>query len=693
MRRLISLNPTVHCIGAGSFLGAPAPHLGEVTCLERAGFSARLRDNGLEAHWGDLPLTEADDLGAVLARLADCCAAVVTGADRPLVIGGDHSLAAATWKGIGRALGDAPGLIWIDAHLDAHTPASSPSGNAHGMPLAALLGEGESPVATVPGPCLDPARVAVIGARSFEPAEAERLARLGVRTYDMAEVGRRGFASVFAEARRQIGAGPWGISLDLDAVDPQDAPGVATPVADGIAAADLLAALQSVLRERNCVGFEIVEFDPERDPGGITARLVLALADAVSRPDAATLRRWEEGFGARNYAPLPVVLARGEGSWLFDVDGQRYLDLMSAYSATSFGHGHPRLLAALTEQAGRLAVTSRAYFNDRLPRFLRRLTLLTGYARALPMNTGAEAVETALKAARKWAHTVKGVPEGKAEIIACDGNFHGRTITIVGMSSEAQYRRGFGPFPPGLRRIPYGDPGALAAAITPNTAAFLVEPIQGEGGIVLPPPGFLAACAALCRRHNVLLIADEVQTGLGRTGRLLACEHEGVRPDGIILGKALGGGLLPVSAFLADDGVMGVFHPGDHGSTFGGNPLAAAVALAALDVLVEEDLIARSAALGDFLMKRLQAMAADCPAIKAVRGRGLFAGIELDPARLDARRLAEALLTRGVLSKDTHGTVLRLAPPLTITPAELAWGLDRIAETVKDLQGREPRAA
>lgn len=409
--------------------------------------------------------------------------------------------------------------------------------------------------------------------------------------------------------------------------------------------------------------------------------------------EAADYIALENAYGAHNYHPLPVVVATGEGAWVTDVAGRRYLDFLSAYSALNFGHRNPRLLDAARRQLDRVTLTSRAIHSTELGPFCQELTELLGLDRALPMNTGAEAVETALKAARKWAHTVKGVPEGKAEIIACDGNFHGRTITIVGMSSEAQYRRGFGPFPPGLRRIPYGDPGALAAAITPNTAAFLVEPIQGEGGIVLPPPGFLAACAALCRRHNVLLIADEVQTGLGRTGRLLACEHEGVRPDGIILGKALGGGLLPVSAFLADDGVMGVFHPGDHGSTFGGNPLAAAVALAALDVLVEEDLIARSAALGDFLMKRLQAMAADCPAIKAVRGRGLFAGIELDPARLDARRLAEALLTRGVLSKDTHGTVLRLAPPLTITPAELAWGLDRIAETVKDLQGREPRAA
>ena len=693
MRKLISLNPTVQCIAVGSFLGGPHPHLADDSPLGRAGLVARLRANGLGAEWQALALAGQDDLAAILERLASRCAEVVSRADRPLVLGGDHSLAAATWKGVGRALGTAPGLIWIDAHLDAHTPASSPSGNAHGMPLAALLGEGEAPLATIPGPLLDPSRVVVIGARSFESAEMERLTRLGVRIHCMAEVRERGFTSVFAAARHELGPGPWGISLDVDAVDPGAAPGVATPVPHGITAEELLAGLAGVLRERSCVGLEIVEFDPALDPQGATARFILALAEAVSRPDAATLRRWEEGFGARNYAPLPVVLARGQGAWLEDVEGRRYLDFMSAYSATSFGHAHPRLLAALTEQAGRLAVTSRAYFNDRLPRFLRRLTLLTGYERALPMNTGVEAVETALKAARKWAYEVKGVPPDRAEIIACEGNFHGRTLAAVGLSSEPQYRRGFGPFSPGMKRIPYGDPAALAAAITPHTAAFLVEPIQGEGGIVVPPPGYLAACAALCRRHEVLLIADEVQTGLGRTGRLLACQHDGVRPDGLILGKALGGGLLPVSAFLADEAVMGVFRPGDHGSTFGGNPLAAAVALAALDVLEDEDLVARSAALGEILMERLNALAAECSAIVAVRGRGLFAGLELDAQRLDARRLALGLLEHGVLSKDTHGTVLRLAPPLTLRRGELDWGLDRLAETVKDLAGRQPQAA
>jgi ornithine--oxo-acid transaminase len=310
---------------------------------------------------------------------------------------------------------------------------------------------------------------------------------------------------------------------------------------------------------------------------------------------------------------------------------------------------------------------------------LRRLTEISGYARALPVNTGLEAVETALKAARKWAYKVKGVPPDQAEIIACDGNFHGRSIAIVGLSSEAQYRDGFGPYPAGLKTVPFGDVGALAAAMGPNTAAFLVEPIQGEGGVVVPPAGYLSACAKLCREHKVLLLVDEVQTGLGRTGKLFAFQHDAVRPDGIILGKALGGGLIPVSAFLADDELMGVFTPGDHGSTFGGYPLAAAVGLAALDLLEDEGLIAHSAMLGEHLLKRLQQLAENTPAIRGVRGKGLFAGIELEPTLADAREMAERLLQRGILTKDTHATVLRLAPPLIIDQATLDWALDQIA--------------
>ena len=405
---------------------------------------------------------------------------------------------------------------------------------------------------------------------------------------------------------------------------------------------------------------------------------------------AAELMARERTFGARNYDPLPVVLARGAGSWLTDVDGRRYLDLMSAYSAVSFGHAHPRILAALMAQAQSLGVTSRAYFNDELPPLLERLARLTQMDRVLPANGGAEAVETALKAARKWAHKVKGVPDGQAEIIACRGNFHGRTITACGLSSEAQYRDGFGPFPPGLFTVPFGDAAALARAITPRTAAFLVEPIQGEGGIIVPPDGYLRECLALCRERRVLMICDEIQTGLGRTGKLLACEHEGIRPDGVILGKALGGGLLPVSAFCATDDVMQVFNPGDHGSTFGGNPLAAAVAMTALDVLFEERLVERAAELGPWLIEALADLPG--PIVTDVRGRGLFVGIEVD-ARVGAREVVDRLLARGILSKDTHGTVIRIAPPLNIPREDLAWAVAEIHAVFAELSRDHKLAA
>ncbi|TXH79567.1 MAG: ornithine--oxo-acid transaminase [Thauera aminoaromatica] len=414
----------------------------------------------------------------------------------------------------------------------------------------------------------------------------------------------------------------------------------------------------------------------------------MELAAAALGPTTATLRQREDTFGAHNYAPLPVVFTRGKGSWLWDVEGRRYLDMMSAYSAVSFGHSHPRLVAALTDQAGRLALTSRAYSNDRLPLMLERLSALLGYDRALPVNTGLEAVETALKAARKWAHTIKGVPDGQAEIIVCDNNFHGRSTTIISFSSEAQYRNGFGPLTPGFRSIPFGDADALAAAITPRTAAFLFEPIQGEGGIVIPPPGWLARCAEICRANGVLLIADEVQTGLGRTGRLLACQHEDVRPDGVILGKALGGGLLPVAAFLADDALMQVFQPGDHGSTFGGNPLAAAVAAESLALLAEDRLTERSATLGALFLARLQAI--DNPLIVEVRGRGLMIGMELDTRRVPARVAAEWMLARGLMTKDTHDKVLRFAPPLIVTEIELDWAARAIEDALTDLARRFP---
>ena len=390
----------------------------------------------------------------------------------------------------------------------------------------------------------------------------------------------------------------------------------------------------------------------------------------------------EKRYGATNYAPLPVVLARGEGVWLWDEDGRRYLDMLSAYSAVSFGYGHPRLLATLTEQAQRLAVTSRAFHSSTLGPFLAKLCELTGMDRALPMSTGAEGVETAIKCSRKWAYEVKKVPDGLAEIIVCAGNFHGRTSTIVGFSSEAQYREGFGPYSAGFKHVPFGDTKALEAAITPHTAAFLVEPVQGEAGIIVPPEGYLTEVARICKANNILMIVDEVQTGLGRTGKVLACHHEGVKPDGIILGKALGGGLLPVSAFCARESVMGVFKPGDHGSTFGGNALGAAVGLASIEVLLDEKLADRAATMGDYLLKRLKSISS--PVITDVRGKGLLIGVELDPRRVSARQFVETLLKHGVLSKDTHGTVARFAPPLIVGREQLDWGVARIRDALKE---------
>ena len=391
----------------------------------------------------------------------------------------------------------------------------------------------------------------------------------------------------------------------------------------------------------------------------------------------------EQRYCARNYLPLPVVLTRGEGVFVWDDEGNKYLDMMSAYSAVSHGHANPRLVKVAQEQVARLNIVSRAYHTDNLGPFLQRACELTGMDMALPMNTGAEGVETALKAARKWAYEVKGVAPDMAEIIACTGNFHGRTIAVIAMSDEAQYRRGFGPFPPGFILAEYGNLQSLEEKITPNTAAFLVEPIQGEAGIVLPPAGYLKACEQLCRKHNVLLIADEIQTGLGRTGKLLACEHEGVKPDGLILGKALGGGILPVSLFLARREVMSVFTPGDHGSTFGGNPLAAAVGLEALNILVEDDLSACSASMGDYMLKKLRKL--DSPMIKDVRGLGLFIGVEIDPALSTARDVCERLMQRGILSKETHDTVVRLAPPLTISRSEIDWALDRLNAVLAEM--------
>ena len=391
----------------------------------------------------------------------------------------------------------------------------------------------------------------------------------------------------------------------------------------------------------------------------------------------------EARYCAQNYHPLPVVLTRAEGAYIWDEAGKKYLDMMSAYSAVSHGHGHKRLVKLVQQQVERLSIVSRAFYTDKLGLFLEKACTLTGQDMALPMNTGAEAVETAIKAARKWAYTVKGVAKDKAEIIACTGNFHGRTTTIVAMSDEPQYKDGFGPYPAGFLLVEYGNIDALEAAINENTAAFLVEPIQGEGGIVVPPEGYLKAAAELCRKNNVLLIADEIQTGLGRTGKLLACEHEDVHPDGLILGKALGGGILPVSMFLARRDVMSVFTPGDHGSTFGGNPLAAAVGLEALNILIEDELPQKSAAMGDYLMGRLRAF--DTPLIKNIRGRGLFIGIEVDSALCSAREICELLMQRGLLSKETHETVVRLAPPLIIGQEEIDWAIDQIAEVLGEI--------
>jgi ornithine--oxo-acid transaminase len=372
-----------------------------------------------------------------------------------------------------------------------------------------------------------------------------------------------------------------------------------------------------------------------------------------------------EKWSANNYLPLPLILSRGEGVWVWDIDGNRYLDCLSAYSALNQGHRHPRIVAALKEQADRCTLTSRAFHNDQMGPFLAQLCEMVGYEKALPMNTGAEAVETAIKAVRKWGYQVKGVPEGAAEIVVCTENFHGRTTTIVGFSSEDQYREGFGPFTPGFVLVPYGDIDALEAAFNDNTVGFLVEPIQGEGGVLIPPDGYLSAASQLCRERGIAFVADEIQTGLGRTGRLLACDWEGVRADVLILGKALGGGVYPVSAICADDEIMHVFTPGDHGSTFGGNPLGAAVARAALDVIVDEDLSNRADELGSWLLDELRAIGS--PHVAEVRGKGLLIGVEIQPSSGTARPFCEALMERGILAKETHGQVVRLAPPLVIT--------------------------
>ncbi len=399
--------------------------------------------------------------------------------------------------------------------------------------------------------------------------------------------------------------------------------------------------------------------------------------------DSKDLIHLEDVYGAHNYHPLDVVATKAQGIWMFDVEGRKFMDFLSAYSAVNQGHRHPRIVKALIEQARRLTLTSRAFRNDQWPLLAKELCDLTGYSMVLPMNSGAEAVETAVKGARKWAYQKKGVAQDRAEIIACSNNFHGRTVTAISFSTEPLYRKDFGPFTPGFTIIPFGDVEALEKAITPQTAAFLVEPIQAEAGILIPPDGYLKEAAEICRRNNVLFIADEIQTGLGRAGRLFACEHDGVRPDMVIIGKSLGGGCYPISAVLADRDILGVFKPGEHGSTFGGNPLACAVARESLRVIIDEKLVQNAAERGGSFLEKLRKIRSRH--IKEVRGRGLLIGIELKPEAGGARRYCEELMNEGLLCKETHDHVIRLAPPLIIREKDLNWAFKRIKTVFKRL--------
>ena len=583
--------------------------------------------------------------------------------------------------------------------MDSHTPADSESGAVHGMPLACLLGDGPrelAPMQDSRGRLL-PENVCLIGARSFEPAEQWRLARLGVRVYTMADVEKRGLVAILEEAHAIVTrtTAGYGITLDVDVIDPTDAPGTGSPEPGGIAADELIDGIRALTTRSQPLALEIAEFNPHRDEHGRTAALItdivecaLGVRSRFSEPSALEV---EDTYAAPIYAPFPMVLVRGAGVYLWDENHTRYLDMLGGYSAVSLGHSNPEVVFALVAQAKTLALTSRVYRNDKLPQLLKRLATLAGLDQVIPTNTGLEAVEAGLKAARKWGYQVKKIPAEQAEIIACEGNFHGRSIAIVAMSSEQQYRSEFGPFPNGFKQIPFGSAEALERAITPRTAAFLVEPIQGEGGICVPPAGYLARCAEICRRHNVLLICDEVQTGLGRTGAMFAVDHEFVKPDGLILGKALGGGLLPVSAFIASRAVMSVFRPGDHGSTFGGNPLAAAVALATLDILERDDIPNKAKADGEYFRTRLREIRS--PLIVDIRGQGLLIGVEINPKFTTARVVCEALQCYGILSKDTHGTVIRFAPPLIISRAEIDWAVDRIARALTDLERSNKRAA
>lgn len=689
-------------VGAASGLGARNSGCADgPKVIAASPLVERLRARNAKAEWASMLSPQSGAPADLLAAIGDFNAELasqvykhVRAGDLPVVIGGDHSCAIGTWSGVSLAnAGNGPmGLIWIDAHMDSHTPTDSESGAVHGMPLACLLGDGprELSLRGDPGARISPQHICLIGVRSFEPAEQWRLARLGVRVYMMAEVEERGLRAVLNEAYETVSQGTsgYGLSIDIDAIDPTDAPGTGHRESGGIAAQELIEVVRELAARSRPLAMEVVEFDPHRDENGRTAALVMDIVEAGVAPlhavSTAPFAELEERHGAPIYEPFPIVLTRGAGVYVWDDAHHRYLDMLGGYSAVSLGHSHPELVRTLTNQAQTLSLTSRAYRNDKLPLLLARLAELTRLDQVIPANTGLEAVEAALKAARKWAYRVKGVSPDRAEIIACSGNFHGRSIAITALSSEPQYREDFGPFPAGMKQIPYADAAALEAAIGPNTAAFLVEPVQGEGGIIVPPVGYLARCAEICRRHNVLLICDEVQTGLGRTGKLFAAWHDEVAPDGLILGKALGGGLLPVSAFVARREVMRAFRPGDHGSTFGGNPLAAAVALKTLDILQRDRLVERSAELGQYFLDKLREIRS--PLVTDVRGCGLLIGMEVDPARVGARRLCESLQRHGVLSKDTHGTVIRFAPPLTIETAQIDWAVERVQLALREVE-------
>lgn len=411
------------------------------------------------------------------------------------------------------------------------------------------------------------------------------------------------------------------------------------------------------------------------------------IIDKFAKTPTEKLIEHEGEFVAHNYLPLPVVLTKGEGCYLWDHEGKKYLDMMSAYSAVSLGHSNPRIVKRLIEQAQTLAMTSRAYHTNTMGPFLEKLVGMTGLDMALPMNTGAEAVETAIKAARLWGYAVKKIPEGQAEIIVAEGNFHGRTTTIIGFSSEASYRKNFGPFTPGFKAVPFDDIKAIEAAITPNTAAILIEPIQGEAGIKVPHDGFLKELRALCDEKNIVFVLDEVQSGLGRTGKMFAYQHENILPDVLILGKALGGGLLPVSAIVGKREVMELFKPGSHGSTFGGNPLASAVGLEALKIFEEDDMVENSAKLGAYMMEQLRGL--NSAFIVGVRGKGLWIGVDFDPKKVTARKVCEMLMEKGILSKETHDTVVRFAPPLTVTKEQIDWCVEQLKDVLRALEGGE----